>query len=115
MRKSVLIALAVALSTARRVYSEAAPPAVPQQTPPVQAGAPGAPGQGQPGAPGPGQMARPQRPPAPPPYDCEPVNPNATPEARALLKTLCAVSGKGRSEEHTSELQSLRHLVCRLL
>src|SRR5262245_64975258 len=23
--------------------------------------------------------------------------------------------GKGRSEEHTSELQSLRHLVCRLL
>src|SRR5205814_9602327 len=25
------------------------------------------------------------------------------------------VSGKSRSEEHTSELQSLRHLVCRLL
>src|SRR5262245_62823970 len=25
------------------------------------------------------------------------------------------VIGKGRSEEHTSELQSLRHLVCRLL
>src|SRR5262245_19008732 len=25
------------------------------------------------------------------------------------------VSNKGRSEEHTSELQSLRHLVCRLL
>src|SRR5436853_5381223 len=24
-------------------------------------------------------------------------------------------SGSGRSEEHTSELQSLRHLVCRLL
>src|SRR5437899_5543943 len=23
--------------------------------------------------------------------------------------------GRGRSEEHTSELQSLRHLVCRLL
>jgi len=34
-------------------------------------------------------------PPGPPPYNCEPVNPNATPEARALLKTLCAVSGKG--------------------
>src|SRR5271166_36623 len=33
---------------------------------------------------------------APPPaYSCEPVNANATPEARALLKTLCAVSGKG--------------------
>src|SRR5882724_9234356 len=26
-----------------------------------------------------------------------------------------ASSGSGRSEEHTSELQSLRHLVCRLL
>src|SRR5437899_4246103 len=24
-------------------------------------------------------------------------------------------TGRGRSEEHTSELQSLRHLVCRLL
>ena len=29
------------------------------------------------------------------PYNCEPVNPNATPEARTLLKTLCAASGKG--------------------
>lgn len=35
------------------------------------------------------------RPPAPAPYNCEPVNPDATAEARALLKTLCAVSGKG--------------------
>src|ERR1035438_1500433 len=26
-----------------------------------------------------------------------------------------AIAGYGRSEEHTSELQSLRHLVCRLL
>src|SRR5262245_62815696 len=26
-----------------------------------------------------------------------------------------SVPGRGRSEEHTSELQSLRHLVCRLL
>src|SRR5205814_7218897 len=26
-----------------------------------------------------------------------------------------AVPGRSRSEEHTSELQSLRHLVCRLL
>jgi mannan endo-1,4-beta-mannosidase len=33
--------------------------------------------------------------PAPTPYNCEPVNPNATPEARALLKTLCGLSGKG--------------------
>jgi mannan endo-1,4-beta-mannosidase len=31
----------------------------------------------------------------PRPYDCEPVNPDATPEARALLKTLCGLSGKG--------------------
>src|SRR5262245_64484682 len=28
---------------------------------------------------------------------------------------LCATVGAKRSEEHTSELQSLRHLVCRLL
>ena len=55
----------------------------PQQTPPV-------PGQMVPATPG-----MPARPPAPPPYNCEPVNPNATPEARALLKTLCAISGKG--------------------
>src|SRR5262245_64982928 len=27
----------------------------------------------------------------------------------------CIGRGKARSEEHTSELQSLRHLVCRLL
>src|SRR5436853_951657 len=27
----------------------------------------------------------------------------------------CVLVGDGRSEEHTSELQSLRHLVCRLL
>jgi mannan endo-1,4-beta-mannosidase len=32
---------------------------------------------------------------AQPAYNCEPVNPNATPEARALLKTICAVSGNG--------------------
>jgi mannan endo-1,4-beta-mannosidase len=30
---------------------------------------------------------------SPPPSPCEPVNPNATVEARALLKTICAVSG----------------------
>jgi mannan endo-1,4-beta-mannosidase len=29
------------------------------------------------------------------PVPCEPVNPRATPEARALLKTICGVSGKG--------------------
>lgn len=31
---------------------------------------------------------------APTPAPCEPVNPNATPEARTLLKTLCALSGR---------------------
>jgi mannan endo-1,4-beta-mannosidase len=30
-----------------------------------------------------------------PAYNCEPANPNATPEARALLKKLCDVSGNG--------------------
>src|ERR1035438_2406249 len=33
----------------------------------------------------------------------------------AYLKRTCFTSGPNRSEEHTSELQSLRHLVCRLL
>src|SRR5437899_5554238 len=33
--------------------------------------------------------------------------------ARAVLRV--QVLAAGRSEEHTSELQSLRHLVCRLL
>ena len=69
MRKPILIALALGVGASLTAFSQAAPP----QTPPVQ------------------QI----RPPAPPPYNCEPVNPNATPEARALLKTLCAVSGKG--------------------
>src|SRR5205814_7622585 len=33
----------------------------------------------------------------------------------AAAKVLFCDRGKYRSEEHTSELQSLRHLVCRLL
>src|ERR1039458_3149231 len=33
----------------------------------------------------------------------------------AMCTADCWTSGKYRSEEHTSELQSLRHLVCRLL
>src|SRR5438045_7612290 len=38
-------------------------------------------------------------------------------DSRVLRRTLIARSPweRGRSEEHTSELQSLRHLVCRLL
>src|ERR1039458_8144162 len=31
------------------------------------------------------------------------------------VRTIGARTGTSRSEEHTSELQSLRHLVCRLL
>jgi mannan endo-1,4-beta-mannosidase len=73
----------ILLSATALLHAQAAPPAAPQaasqtiapQTPPAPA---------QPHAPAP-----------PPAYNCEPANPNATPEARALLKTLCAVSGKG--------------------
>src|SRR5258705_3152114 len=32
-----------------------------------------------------------------------------------LVKSYSIISNEDRSEEHTSELQSLRHLVCRLL
>src|SRR5438045_7220435 len=32
-----------------------------------------------------------------------------------VLKSWCWIPALTRSEEHTSELQSLRHLVCRLL
>lgn len=42
-----------------------------------------------------GGFSGPARAAGPAPYKCEPVNPNATPEARALLKTLCDVTGKG--------------------
>src|ERR1035441_4658392 len=35
--------------------------------------------------------------------------------ARGNLRCGRGIAGAGRSEEHTSELQSLRHLVCRLL
>src|SRR5262245_64637495 len=35
-------------------------------------------------------------------------------ESRTFVETALELGGK-RSEEHTSELQSLRHLVCRLL
>src|SRR5205814_3887198 len=46
------------------------------------------------------------------------VCPGLTPRAMALARDPAPTStrsGGGRSEEHTSELQSLRHLVCRLL
>src|SRR5262245_63577754 len=37
------------------------------------------------------------------------------PVSLAAPKNSSVRLGQGRSEEHTSELQSLRHLVCRLL
>src|SRR5690349_8650954 len=39
----------------------------------------------------------------------------ASSAAKAATKTIPIVFGTGRSEEHTSELQSRRDLVCRLL
>src|SRR5262245_62900675 len=44
---------------------------------------------------------------------CPPSRPS-TPTSRATLVT-CSANVASESEEHTSELQSLRHLVCRLL
>src|SRR3989442_6079730 len=40
---------------------------------------------------------------------------NRTAPAPAAASSWCIRSGPGRSEEHTSELQSRPHLVCRLL
>src|SRR5205814_7543179 len=44
-----------------------------------------------------------------------PTTPSAYRSLRASTPSPSACSGLMRSEEHTSELQSLRHLVCRLL
>src|SRR5258705_5789976 len=46
--------------------------------------------------------------------DTEKINRTAAELARAAAGGKASVVG-ARSEEHTSELQSLRHLVCRLL
>src|SRR5205814_9156741 len=43
-----------------------------------------------------------------------PVN-RSRQQSLSIRWLLAACRGKARSEEHTSELQSLRHLVCRLL
>src|SRR2546422_1740810 len=40
---------------------------------------------------------------------------SALPSGATLAAALVAPEGKARSEEHTSELQSRLHLVCRLL
>jgi mannan endo-1,4-beta-mannosidase len=84
MQKSTLAVLVVMPCAAAVVLAQAgAQPPATQQTPPASF---------QQTSPGLQPTARPQ---APAPYNCDPVNPDATPEARALLKTLCAVSGKG--------------------
>src|SRR5258705_10227078 len=54
-------------------------------------------------------------------HDALPILAGRSAEAAKQIKELITTSvrqvesGAGRSEEHTSELQSLRHLVCRLL
>src|SRR5947199_3774069 len=42
-----------------------------------------------------------------------PVSASPSPTTQATIRS--GLSNAARSEEHTSELQSLRHLVCRLL
>src|SRR2546429_3963406 len=41
--------------------------------------------------------------------------PASSASSRCRSQGTCDVAGSGRSEEHTSELQSRLHLVCRLL
>src|SRR5437899_9441761 len=50
-------------------------------------------------------------------HDALPISPDVAVEGDRLPvgRPVRRVGGAGRSEEHTSELQSLRHLVCRLL
>src|SRR5258705_3380126 len=43
------------------------------------------------------------------------LSPDDFPNLDVLANRLTAFEARYRSEEHTSELQSLRHLVCRLL
>src|SRR5438045_7152966 len=43
------------------------------------------------------------------------VGPGTTGVGTGATTTAVQAAASGRSEEHTSELQSLRHLVCRLL
>src|SRR5437899_10001734 len=48
-------------------------------------------------------------------HDALPISPVYVESVRDFLAGGCTSKGEKRSEEHTSELQSLRHLVCRLL
>src|SRR2546422_8112243 len=52
---------------------------------------------------------------SPPESSCGPPCLFSTPRRSARFVTQAAVRAEGRSEEHTSELQSRLHLVCRLL
>jgi mannan endo-1,4-beta-mannosidase len=81
---AILSILIMSLCVAPAVFSQATPPAQqpPQPKPPQGVASPF------PVGPPPDRVQ-------PPAYQCEPVNPNATPEARALLKRLCDLSGKG--------------------
>src|SRR2546422_8320669 len=44
-----------------------------------------------------------------------PPFPAGSPFARLAAASICSFTSRSRSEEHTSELQSRLHLVCRLL
>src|SRR5689334_24309924 len=46
---------------------------------------------------------------------CLPPCPVAIRRSQSGIRHVAALRGSGRSEEHTSELQSQFHLVCRLL
>src|SRR5262245_66139770 len=48
-------------------------------------------------------------------HDALPICRCVRPRARRPSAPWCCATRARRSEEHTSELQSLRHLVCRLL
>src|SRR4030043_1988320 len=51
-------------------------------------------------------------------HDALPISARSTSTSRDLMESptsLISASSSGRSEEHTSELQSRLHLVCRLL
>src|ERR1039458_10882330 len=48
-------------------------------------------------------------------HDALPIFHELGAEEGKIVGTYCGSGVHGRSEEHTSELQSLRHLVCRLL
>src|SRR5690625_5790184 len=48
-------------------------------------------------------------------HDALPISPSSCCSTAASRRTASTSTAAGRSEEHTSELQSRGHLVCRLL